>query len=119
MTQPTETPTPSTIVTKREGVESHLSMNIAGGDMQIVAVPWWQIVLVRVARVYIQSILGLLGVTSSGLANAVGAQIPASTFLHQLQVAASLSLAIATITALQNIGELLAGLDTKRPTLRG
>lgn len=117
MTEPVEVP--ATIVTKREGTDSHLSTMPAGGLMQVVAMPWWQIVLVRVARVYAQSMLGFLTATTTGLADAVGVQIPAGDFLLHLKVAASLSVATAAITALQNVVELLGGLDTKRPTLRG
>lgn len=110
---------PATVVTKRAGTESALVGTGDGGAVQIVAMPAWQIIGVRALRVYVQSLLGFLTATSTGLAGAVGVHIDAGDFLRQVTVAASLAVAPAFFSLLQNTAELLASIDTSRPTLRG
>lgn len=87
-------------------------------SVTVVAMPGWQIALVRCCRVYLQSLVGFLLAGVSGLADAAGVTIPAEDFAHKLVIAGSLAVAPAAISLIQNIIELLAKLDATNPTLR-
>ena len=107
-----------TVVTKREGVTSETVSSPGGGTVETIAMPWWRIVLVRTARVYVQGVFGFLTAAATGYAAKVGVNLGANDFVGLLQVSLSLAVAPAAFTLLQNIGELLANLDEKHPTLR-
>jgi hypothetical protein len=116
-------PVIATVVTRREDqpapVISGLATTPAGEpDVQVIAMPWWQIVLVRTARVYAQSLLGFLTAAGLGATGAVGVKMPTGDFLHLFGACAGLALAPAVFTLIQNVVELLAKLDVTRPTLR-
>lgn len=70
------------------------------------------IVLVRAARVYLQTLVGLL--TVGGVAPDA---IPYSTFIELLTTSALLSIAPAAIAVIQNLIELLTRFDQTSPTL--
>ncbi len=72
------------------------------------------LVLVRAARVFLQTLLGLL---TAGLVTPKA--LPASDFMHLLILCASLSLAPAVVCIVQNAIELLGRLDQAYPTLTG
>lgn len=86
------------------------------GATTILTMSGWKMVLVRCARVYLQSLLGFLMADSTGLAAAVG--IPLDKFGGALWVAATLAVAPATISLVQNIIEILTNIDVNSPALR-
>ena len=71
------------------------------------------VILVRTARAYLQTLLGLLaaGVATDTL-------LPAHDFQTLFMTCASLSVGAAVVSAIQNAVELLARLDQSLPTLR-
>ena len=81
-----------------------------------VNMPTWQMVLVRTVRTYIQTLTGMLSLTTTGLAGKLG--IEAGEFGHQLMLAASLAVAPAVMSLLMNLGEILSDLDVTKPRLR-
>jgi len=107
-----------TVITARADMNTDKQM----ATVVVVPMPAWKIALVRCVRVYIQSLLGFLTATGTGLTAAVGAAlgtpIPAMDFFHMLVFCASLAIAPATVSLLQNILELLAKIDATNPTLR-
>ena len=110
--------TPRTVVTAR-AENSSLPPEAGGGGQQIadnvdvVQLPWWQMIGVRALRVYLQSLVGLLGAAALG-----GLDVPAADFADKLWVCAGLAIAPACISLLQNSLEILTKLDTSRPQLR-
>lgn len=108
-----------TVITKREeSAVPAAEANNALGGVTVIQMPAWQIALVRTARVYLQTLVGVLIAGGTGLAGAVGVQMPAGDFSRMLISAASLAVAPAAVTFIQNVIELLAKLDTLKPTLR-
>lgn len=87
-------------------------------DVEIVTMRWWTQVLIRVARTYLQSLVGFILAAGSGAADAVGVNMPANDFVGLLYACASLSVAPAVISLLQNGIEILSRLDTSSPKLR-
>lgn len=73
------------------------------------------VILVRTARVYLQSLLGLL--PAGAIGNSTGAIGPGLG--HTLTIVAVAALGPALMCALQNTIELLTELDKKLPQLRG
>jgi hypothetical protein len=75
-----------------------------------------RVLLTRVARVYLQSLAGMLTVVMSGMAP--DALVTPVDFVGKLSLAGGLALAPATVTLLQNAVELLTRLDESYPQLR-
>ena len=105
---PPETPDPiSTVVVGRS---SHAG---ALPDVVVQVMSPLAIILVRAARVYLQTAVGL--VTTGALAKDL---VPAAAALGSWKVAASLAVGPALVCAAQNALELLARLDEKLPQMR-
>jgi hypothetical protein len=86
----------------------------AANATSVVQMPIWQLIAIRVLRVYLQSVLGLLGGDSAGvieLAHGAG-------FWPHLEEAAFAALAIAVVSLIQNTYEFLTKLDVSNPGLR-
>jgi hypothetical protein len=103
-----------TVVTAREEVSTKAELKA----VEIVALPWWQIVGVRAARVYLQGLIGFLTSNATGATTAVTG-IPVGDFGNQIVIAASLAVAPAVLSLMMNVVELLAKLDQRAPQLRG
>lgn len=103
-----------TVVTARTEMTTDKEL----ASVTVVTMPGWQIALVRCCRVYLQSLVGFLLATGSGLTAAAGVTMPATDFYHVLVISASMAVAPATISLIQNVIELLAKLDATNPTLR-
>lgn len=73
-------------------------------------------ILIRSARVYLQTMLGLL--TAAGI-GAASNTLPAHDFQKLFLTCAGLSIGSAAFCAIQNVIELLGNLDQKFPLLRG
>lgn len=108
--------TPKTIVTARAETVEEKTHTDAG--VQLVPMPAWQIALVRTLRVYLQSLAGFLTAGATGFAGAVGVPLAVGDFSTLLVQSASLAVAPAAMTLIQNAIELLSNLDTRKPTLR-
>jgi hypothetical protein len=113
----------STVVTKRdEGVSENIQAKTPGDqpNVNVIVMPAWQRVLVRTARVYLQSLAGFIIAGGTGLVEAAtDVKMPIGNFLQLLIASASLAVAPAALTLLQNAVELLAKFDETRPTMRG
>ena len=103
-----------TIVTERVGMTTDKQQNA----VTIVGMPPWQIVAVRAARVYLMTLVGLLTVTGSPIGSAAGLTLTVNEFFPWLMTCASVSVAPAVVSLLQNAIELLAKLDATNPGLR-
>lgn len=86
----------------------------ASPNLIVSAISPLRVILIRTARVYVQSVLGFLLTGITGL----DAGLMPDEFVARLKVAALLSLSIAGMTAGQNFLELLGKLDQKYPELR-
>jgi hypothetical protein len=103
-----------TIVTERSGmVTDHQAASVA-----VVLMTPVRIIGVRAARVYLQTLIGLLGAFGLGVATDVGVTMTAGTFWHTLVACGSLALAPAIMSILQNTVELLAQVDASSPQWR-
>lgn len=93
----------------------------ADDDAPVVVqtITWWQIMLVRGARTYLQSLVGFLGaafVLPAVLPDASGLVLGA--YGDRFLVAAQLAALPAVMSLLQNGLELLSKLDATNPGLR-
>lgn len=70
-------------------------------NVKIVVRPWWQMVLIRVIRVYLQTFSGLVAADATGLIDIDG--------IFRFMIAASFP---ALISLIQNSIEILTKLDT-------
>jgi hypothetical protein len=107
---------PKVLVTKRPDApddKAVLETRAGVDDVKVVAVPWYKLVLVRVARTYLQGLLGFLVAGMSGATN-----VPAGDFGQLIINAAGLALAPAAVSLIQNAIEILSKLDVSAPTLR-
>ena len=107
-----------TIVTERksEGVISSYA-STSGADspnMIVQALSPFRVILIRTARVYLQSVLGFVTAGMTGVASGV---LPVE-FAALFVLACKMAAATAAVTALQNFLELLGKLDQKYPELR-
>jgi len=103
-----------TVVTERAAMTTDKQLN----SVTVVSMPPWKIVLVRATRVYLMTLVGLLTVTGTPLGASVGLSLAAPDFFSWLVTCASVSVAPAVISLIQNAAELLAKLDATNPTLR-
>lgn len=109
----------TTIVTKRDDGISRSTLAMtpsAVPDVIVKALSPVRIVITRVARVYIQVLVGMLTVVMSGVA--ADALVTPVDFVGKLKLAAGFAIAPAVVTLLQNALELLTKLDESRPELR-
>jgi len=85
---------------------------------EIIVLTWWQQALIRGTRVYLQSLVGFLLAAGTGAAAAVGVNLPVGDFGKLLLSAASMAVAPAVISLLQNSIEILSKLDSSNPQVR-
>jgi hypothetical protein len=104
-----------TVVTERKETTTDRQLQ----NVEVVSMPWWKIVLVRAGRVYLMSVVGLLGAVGTGAASASGVQMPVGDFSTLLVACLGASLGPAVVSLLTNGAELLARLDQTNPQMRG
>lgn len=107
-----------TLVRSSEGTGPGIVGTAGVGGAQpttVIAVPIWQIVGVRVLRLYVQTVLGVLTADGFGVIELAG---PNDLGAHILK-AAFIGLAPAFIALLQETVEFLAKFDVTHPQLRG
>lgn len=83
-------------------------------NIEVITMQWWVQVLIRVGRTYAQGVVGFLVAGSAGLPG----PLPASGFMNVMLNAASLAVAPAVVSLLQNAVEILSKLDASNPQLR-
>jgi hypothetical protein len=105
----------TTVMTARDGAEQK---GAPGFPVKIVWMTPVRIVLVRAARVYLQTLVGLLGTIGTGITAGLGVTLTAGDFWHTLVACASIAVAPAVMSILLNTAELLAKLDESNPGLR-
>jgi len=105
---------PATVITARADVSTDHQLS----KVVIVLMPPLRIIAVRASRVYLQTLLGLLGAFGLGAAADLGVTMAPGTFWHTLMTCAGLALAPAVMSILQNTAELLARVDTNLPQMR-
>lgn len=106
-----------TLVTEREDgpVDGSVLRTPSGqANLTVVTQSWWMQVLIRVARTYTQGLVGFIVAGTAGLPG----PLPAAGFGTILLNAASLSIAPAVVSLLQNGVEILARLDATNPGIR-
>ena len=107
----------TTVVTKRaDSLDQSVTARTPWDqpDVRVIALPWWQILLIRAARAYLTTLTGLL---SAGVSGADRGILP-NDFGSLLWAASGMALAPAVMSILINGGELLAKLDEKIPQMR-
>lgn len=111
--------TVETVVTARaDGIDKNTRATTGDEtpNILVVALSPLRIVLTRAARVYVQSLVGMMGLVMTGIASE--SLITPNDFGGKLWMAAGFALAPSAITLLQNAAELLTKLDETRPKLR-
>jgi hypothetical protein len=114
-----ETKKVETVVTAREqGINENMMARTTGDipNVLVKALSPLRIMATRAARVYLQSLVGMLGLVMSGFAE--GSLITPEDFGGKLMMAAGFALAPSVMTLVQNAAELFARLDETRPELR-
>lgn len=105
----------NTIVRKTNGEEY---IGTAGIDslipVSVTAMPIWQLLLIRVVRMYIQTILGLLSLSGLGMIMMEGVLKDWSLIAGAMLAA----LAPTFVSFLQNLLEFLTKIDVKNPQWR-
>ena len=110
---------PKVLVTERGSLDRDVTATTPSGmtDVRVVVQAAWQRVLVRVARTYLQSFLGILTALLVGVDLGMGlAPVPA---WEKISAAALWSLFPTFFALAQNALELLARLDATNPEVRG
>jgi hypothetical protein len=103
-----------TVVTQRTDMVTDTQVN----NVAIILMKPIEIVLVRALRVYLQTLIGLLGALGTGAAATVGVTLTVGDFWHLLVASASIAIAPAFMSILLNTVELLAKWDASNPQLR-
>jgi hypothetical protein len=108
------------LVVKRPGApadDSILETPPGKPDMRVVVQRWWMQVIVRVARTYLQNLLGTYLTLASGLPEKLGLKL--DEFGSIFVMAASFAVAPAVVSLIQNTIELLSSWDLSNPKMRG
>lgn len=110
-------PDPKVLAVARGTLDADVTAETPPGnpDVRVVVVSAVQMILVRVARTYLQSLLGFLGAAAVG---ALDTLAPMDAW-GKIVTAAGLALFPAFVSLVQNVLEWLTKLDTRAPELRG
>lgn len=110
----------STVITERDvpGPDENVLARTKASEpnIDVITLPWWQMIVIRASRVYLQSMLGFLTASATGIADAIG--VPLGQFGNIFVTSASLAVAPAAISLIQNTVEILTKLDITNPQLR-
>ena len=116
-----EQPPEKVLVTERPTApadDTIIKTPVGMADVQVVVMTWYGQVAVRVARTYLQSLIGFLSAIGSGATEAVGIHIPVGDFWDLLLKSMGLAVAPAVFSLLQNTYEILTRLDQTNPQVR-
>lgn len=99
-----------TTVARNEEIPSGTLAKTVGDQPNVIvkAIQPMIIVLVRAARTFLQVLVGLLTAGATGMGSGV---LPVGDFATLLKVSASLAVAPAVVSIIQNVIELLAKMD--------
>ncbi len=92
-----------------------LSTPTGFADIPIAVVTPLLAIIIRAAKAYVQTLVGLLAAGGLGLATDT---LPAGDFMHTLKVCAGLSVASGVMSLLTNISVLLTALGDRFPILK-
>src|SRR5688572_11807722 len=95
-----------------------LKTSAGEANVEVITMTWYSQVLIRCLRVYLQSLVGFMAAVGTGAAAGVGVSLDAQGFLNLLVTSASLAIAPAALSFLQNAIEILAKLDSTAPQIR-
>lgn len=112
---PESTPTAIVISGSARSEGQMLSTPHGYADIPIAVVTPLIAILVRAAKAYVQTLLGLLAAGGLGLATDT---LPAGDFMHTLKVCAGLAVASGVMSILTNVSVLLTALGDKLPILK-
>jgi hypothetical protein len=104
-----------TVVTKRTDMATQPQLD----SVTVIGMPPWKIVLVRSVRVYLMTLLGLLGAAGIGVTTYTAVTLhTAITMMQTAGTCALVAIGPALVSAGWNAVELLAKWDTTSPQLR-
>ena len=98
--------------------ESVLKTPSGEANVEVLTMTWYSQTGIRVARTYLQGLLGFILTLATPAGEAVGIKLPVMDFTGVLVTSASLAVAPAVIALIQNAIEILTQLDTNSPKLR-
>ncbi len=113
-----ETPTVATAVVisgAARATGQMLSTPAGFADIPITVIGPLLAILIRAAKAYVQTLVGLLAAGGLGLATET---LPAGDFMHTLKVCAGLSVASSVMSLLTNVSVLLTALGDRFPILK-
>jgi len=112
---------PKILVTDREDAPADKSvLRTPSGEpnVRIVAMSMVSQAGIRALRTFLQSLVGFILAVGTGAAGAAGINVPAGDFIALVVSSASLAVAPAIVSLLQNAVEILAKLDSSTPQMR-
>jgi len=112
---------PKILVTDREDAPADKSvLRTPSGEpnVRIVAMSMVSQAGIRALRTFLQSLVGFILAVGTGAAGAVGINVPAGDFVALVMSSASLAVAPAAISLIQNAIEILTKLDSSTPQMR-
>lgn len=115
--QDSETASTTAVVVSGSALKFGQTLDTPHGqpDIVITVITPLVAILVRAAKAYVQTLLGLLSASAFGMASTV---LPAGDFVHTLKVCAGLSVASGVMSALTNISLLLTAVGDRFPILK-
>lgn len=111
----TESPTAVVVSASADKMGQVLTTPYGQPDVVIKVITPIVAILVRAAKAYMQTLVGLLAAGGLGLATDT---LPAGDFLHTLKVCAGLSVASGVMSLLTNVSVLLTALGDRFPILK-
>jgi hypothetical protein len=109
-------PEPAKVLVPSERTAERLNAAAGVRSVTFEFIAPFKLVLVRVVRTYLQTLLGLL---TAGMAGGATGLLPFVDFQDLLVKSASLAIAPAVVSAIQNVLEVMAKWDESKPELRG
>lgn len=109
--------TPKAVVRQVNGLAGPIGTAAAGTEAAttVIAMPWWQISIVRVARVFLYTFSGVLTADGLGKVKLAGA----GDLWHHLTQAALVASVPALFAFLHECIEVLTSFDVRYPQFRG
>jgi hypothetical protein len=109
------------IVTATDAISTSKTIETPGAttpNVEVLPMRWWVQVGVRVTRTYLQSLLGFLAAGGIGISTETVKALGVTDFSSLFLASASLAIAPAVVSLLQNAIEILSQLDAAYPKAR-
>lgn len=112
-----EPSTPTAVVVSGNAFKLGQTLQTPHGqpDIVVTVITPLMAILIRAAKAYVQTLVGLLAAGGLGIASSM---LPAGDFMHTLKVCAGLSVASGVMSLLTNVSLLLTALGDKFPVLK-